>query len=483
MPCPGLIRWSEGLAGRDLCATFTNLISLKCLRASVVYTDGMKKLFWILPLFLVLLGAGYYFYSRKHATEAMAALPQKLFLIGLDGASWNLMNPLLKQGKLPNFQKLIDGGTFGPLKSFTPTKSPILWTSIATGKIPAKHGIGSFTAEKDGKMIPVSGVQRVTKAFWNILSEYGITVGIVNWWVTWPPEQLNGFVVSDRYRESSAKKLRGKMVFTYPETLFKELPRVRLSKKEYMEDRRQIGLPEELRPKAQSAAIEALASGYKGYWSQDKAIRKTCNILLDKNNVQVFAVVFRIIDVSSHLFWTYLDLELIDELRKKYEKEGLNQQDIDRIDTEFVKIVGPIYIYADQILGDFLKHADSGTDIIICSDHGFKFDEGRYGHSYMDEPPDGILILNGPSFRRKHTLRGATLLDITPTLLYTLKIPVGRDMDGKILFEAFRSDFVKSYPPKMTASHDRGFHQEGEAVSSEVDEEMLEDLKSLGYIQ
>lgn len=443
----------------------------------------MKKKNLVLPVLLLLAGAGYYFYLKKQIVETTAAPRQKIFLIGLDGASWNLMTPLLKQGKLPNFQKLIDSGTFGPLKSFTPTKSPILWTSIATGKVPTKHGIGSFTAEKDGKMIPVSGAQRVTKAFWNILSEYGISIGVVNWWVTWPPEQVNGFVVSDRYRESSAKKLQGKMVFTYPEDLFQELPKVRLSPKEYMEDRQRVGMPEELRPKARSAAIEALASGYKGYWSQDKAIRKTCNILLEKNNVQVFAVVFRIIDISSHLFWTYLDLNLIDELRRKYDKEGLTQQDLDRIDAEFVKIIGPIYIYTDQILGDFLRHAEAETTFIICSDHGFKFDEGRYGHSDMDEPPDGILILNGPSFRHKQILHGATLLDITPTLLYALKIPVGRDMDGKVLFEAFRSDFVKANPPKMTASHDKGFRQKGETASSEVDREILEDLKSLGYIQ
>lgn len=449
----------------------------------------MRRRYWIaiVGILIAATAAAFYFTKTKSAkakSQAIAtASRHKIFLIGLDGASWNLMDPLLKGGKLPNFKKLMNNGSYGPLKSFTPTKSPILWTSIATGKTFKKHGIGSFTAEKDGKMIPVSGNQRVTKAFWNILSEYGVSVGTVNWWVTWPPEKINGFVVSDRYRESGDKKIVKKMVFTYPEKLMDELPKVRITTKRYLEDRREYGLPDELHPKASSPAIDQLAAAYKMYWSQDKAIRKSCRILLEKNQVDVFAVVFRIIDVSSHLFWTYLDLNTISEMRTKHEKGEMTEQDVQRIDAEFTKIIGPIYIYADQILGDFLKHADANTDIIVCSDHGFKFDDGRYGHSDMNVPPDGIVILSGPSFRKKHEFTGATLFDITPTLLYALNIPIGRDMDGRVLFDAFRPDYIKVNPPKLTASHDKGYKQKGEAASSEVDEQMLEDLKSLGYIQ
>jgi hypothetical protein len=101
----------------------------------------------------------------------------------------------------------------------------------------------------------------------------------------------------------------------------------------------------------------------------------------------------------------------------------------------------------------------------------------------MDVPPDGIVILSGPSFRKNHEISGATLLDITPTLLYSFQIPIGRDMEGKVLFDAFHPEYIKSNPPKLIASHDKGYQQEGEPVSSEVDQQMLEDLKSLGYIQ
>jgi predicted AlkP superfamily phosphohydrolase/phosphomutase len=444
-----------------------------------------KNLLLLIPVLIAATAVAVYFlHFRKHdrAEIRPRATKQKVYLIGLDGASWNLIKGPLKEGKLPNFHKLIQNGTSGPLKSFVPTKSPILWTSIATGKSQLKHGIGNFTAEKDGKMVPVSGNQRITKAFWNILSDYGISVGVVNWWVTWPPEQVKGFMVSDRYRNGS-KKL-AKTSLTYPSELIDELPKVGMSNERYMEDRHKFGMPEELYPpKADSKNIEMLAGNYKSYWSQDRAVREACRRLLRKNNVDVFAVVYRIIDVSSHLFWTYIDIDLIDQMRAKLAKGTLTQADIDRMDAEFTKVIGPIYMYADHILGDFIRSADANTNFIICSDHGFKFEEGRYGHSSMKEPPDGVIILTGPAFRKNAKITGATLLDITPTLLYLEGLPVARDMDGKILFSAFKPEFLRANKPTLVASHDKGVRQKGEPASSEMDDEILQDLRSLGYIQ
>ncbi len=437
----------------------------------------MKK--WIGAAILVLAIAAFAWWKLQPAAKVELPKRQKVFLIGLDGASWNLMEQPLKEGKLPNFQRLIQSGTSGNLKSFVPTKSPVLWTTIATGKIPQKHGIGSFTAEINGKTVPVSGSQRITKAFWNILSDYKIRVGVVNWWVTWPPEKVNGFMVSDRYRSASKKD---NAVITYPEQLAKDLPKISISMDRYLEERQKFGLPQNLKPNASSKVIDQLAADYKGYWAQDRAVREACRRLLANQKVDVFAVIFRIIDVSSHLFWTYLDLDLIAEMRAKLESGNLTSEDITRIDAEFIKIIGPVYEYSDRILGEFLQRADKDTHIIVMSDHGFKFEEGRYGHSSMKEPPDGIIILSGPAFRKNHRIEGATLLDVAPTLLYLQGIPVARDMDGKILVKAFTQEFVKLNEPELVASHDTGEKKKGLAKESEMDEEILEDLKTLGYI-
>ena len=100
----------------------------------------------------------------------------------------------------------------------------------------------------------------------------------------------------------------------------------------------------------------------------------------------------------------------------------------------------------------------------------------------MKQPPDGIIILNGPLFRKHYQIQNATLLDITPTLLYMEGIPTGKDMDGKVLIDAFVSDFINRHHPQLIASHDSGVRK-GNALESEEDKEILEDLKSLGYIQ
>ncbi|HSP07896.1 MAG TPA: alkaline phosphatase family protein [Acidobacteriota bacterium] len=451
----------------------------------------MKRKIWILLIVLIsaaLIGLGaYYVYPQKNPKSAAANTPvtaktkHRVYLIGLDGASWNLIEGPLREGKLPNFQRLIQGGTYGPLKSFIPTKSPVLWTSIATGKTQLKHGIGNYTAEKDGQIIPVSGGERITKAFWNITSEYGLSTGVVNWWVTWPPEKVNGYMVSDRWRNASKKILHTEL--TYPVNLVDQLPNVGMTKDRFLEDCEKFRLPVTVHPAAESKNVDILYDGYKTYWGQDKAVREACRRLTEKHPVDVFGVVFRIIDVSSHLYWTYLDQNFVDGMRAKQQAGTMTDEDTKRIDAAFTKIIEPIYIYADHILGDFLKHQDKDTTFIICSDHGFKFEEGRYGHSNMKTPPDGVVILNGPAFRKNVRIEGATLLDITPTLLYLEGIPVGQDMDGKVLFSAFNPEYLKKFPPTLVASHDKGERQKGQPASSEMDKEILEDLRSLGYIQ
>src|SRR4029077_1746150 len=203
-----------------------------------------------------------------------------------------------------------------------------------------------------------------------------------------------------------------------PVELLKELPKVGITRTQFQDEVRQNGLPDIVPPEP-FPQVRNLALSYKMYWGHDRAIRESCRRLLSKRLVNVFAVVFRIIDVSSHLFWTYMDPVQL--------KNASTPEEIHALDEEFGRRMEPVYMYADAILGEMMQHANSHTNFIICSDHGFKFDHGRYGHSFMEEPPDGILILNGPAFRHGEKLQGATLLDITTTLLYLKGVPIGKD--------------------------------------------------------
>jgi hypothetical protein len=125
--------------------------------------------------------------------------PGRVIVIGVDGADPEVLDTFMAEGKLPHFATLRRDGAYGHLRSSKPMLSPILWTTIATGRAPADHGIGHFVAvnPKTGEQLPVTSQMRRVRAIWNILSDAGRRVGVVGWWATWPAETVNGFIVSD----------------------------------------------------------------------------------------------------------------------------------------------------------------------------------------------------------------------------------------------------------------------------------------------
>jgi len=123
----------------------------------------------------------------------------KLLLIGWDAADWKIINPLIEAGEMPALEGLINEGVMGNLATLEPSFSPMLWTSIATGKRAYKHGILGFTEpDSTGQSVrPVSCVSRKVKAIWNILMQEGKRVHNVGWWPSHPAEPLNGISISN----------------------------------------------------------------------------------------------------------------------------------------------------------------------------------------------------------------------------------------------------------------------------------------------
>ena len=121
-------------------------------------------------------------------------LAKKVLLIGWDAADWKVIHPLMDSGKMPTLEKLINTGVMGNLATLDPPLSPMLWTSIATGKTADKHGILGFTQpDAEGKQIrPVLSTSRKVKALWNILMQEGYKTNVVGWWPSHPAEPVNG---------------------------------------------------------------------------------------------------------------------------------------------------------------------------------------------------------------------------------------------------------------------------------------------------
>jgi len=102
--------------------------------------------------------------------------------------------------KLPSFSALRQQGAWGRLRSLKPLLSPVVWTTIATGRTPLDHHISDFTAldRATGERVPVTSRMRTVKALWNIFSDQGRTAAVIGWWATWPAESIQGTIVSDR---------------------------------------------------------------------------------------------------------------------------------------------------------------------------------------------------------------------------------------------------------------------------------------------
>jgi len=370
-----------------------------------------------------------------------------VLLVGLDGADWNIIDPLLAAGRMPRLDRLIRGGVRGRMRTIEPILSPVLWTSIATGVVPGRHGILDFvaTTEREGERVPVTSSQRRVKAFWNMLSESGVRVGVVGWWATWPAEIVDGFVVSDRvaYQLAGARPLeerdrRGKVypadaddlvvsVATAPESILPAdlAPFMRLPADE-------AGLPP-----AQARLVEdfrtVLASG-RTYVGAALA-------LAARERTDVTAVYLEGTDTVGHLFMPFAPPPLA----------GVDPAGRQR----FGRTVDAYHEHADELLGRLIDGVKPAT-VIVVSDHGFRSGDNRpltesrigYGAAADWHRKYGVLVLNGPPFRKGTAIEEASILDITPTILRVCALPVGEDMDGRPIEAAFDPAWAAANPER-----------------------------------
>jgi hypothetical protein len=148
----------------------------------------------------------------------------RVLLVGIDGATFDVLDPMMDAGELPTFTRLIADGSCARLHSQDPTQSPAIWTTIATGKDRAQHGIDGFLTGDAQRL--VTTVDRKCLALWNITSHFGIENGWTGYWVTWPAEAVLGWMLSDRIAQSRFATWNDGVRATlasYPPELFEEV--------------------------------------------------------------------------------------------------------------------------------------------------------------------------------------------------------------------------------------------------------------------
>lgn len=407
---------------------------------------------------------------------------KRLLLIGWDSADWKIIHPLLDQGKLPALKRLVEGGISGNLETLEPQLSPMLWTSIATGKMAYHHGVHGFT-EVDpvsGRVVPVSAATRSCKTLWEMLGERGLRSHVVGWFATQGERDLKGKMVSNMYGhlrgitpEQAPEDWPGPPAGTYwPEDLGRELDALRVSPFEMTGDdilRAFVPRAHEVDQQRDRRLHELAARLAEAY-----SIHSAATWLMETDPEWDFmAVYFRAIDEVSHVFMPYHPPRI----------EGVPEGDYEM----YRGVVEGIYRAHDMMLERLMGLAGPETAVMLVSDHGFHSDHLR--PKFTPRVPAGITVWHraqgviaaaGPGFKRDELIHGARLLDIAPTVLHYFGLPVGEDMEGRVLGEAFRD-----VRPVGTVSSWEvvGEGRRARASLSAADgEALLEQFAALGYI-
>jgi predicted AlkP superfamily phosphohydrolase/phosphomutase len=411
------------------------------------------------------------------------AVVSRVIVLGFDGASPNLMEPLIAGGRLPALKRLGEQGVYGRMASFRPTKSGVLWTSVATGKTMLKHGIVDWThVDQAGLEVPFKPSGRTAKTYWEVLGERGISTVTLNWWFSHPARPVrNGIVVSDVFRHSP------KAGSVYPPERLAALAPLRMQYPAGVREKlKRHGLREWRHEDATipMGGRKSILDSYGVYFAHDVTVERASDYLFAKHPARVFSTYFRLVDITSHFAYHFLDPQVYDRA-VTLEREGrFSAEDEAVLDRAYAELLAPTYQYMDRIVGAYMDRMDEGTTLIVLSDHGFEFERGHYRHAQPEgKPPDGILFMAGRGVRRGGTVEGATLFDIAPTVLYLMGQPVAADMDGDVLWKGISGRFAGAHPVRKLATYE-GAPAPGSGNEGMADgrEEVLRDLRTLGYI-
>ena len=427
--------------------------------------------------------------------------------ICVDGLSWSKVLPLVAEGRMPHMARLLASGSAALLES-EPTYresvdrwgwwSPVVWTTLATGRRPDAHGVTDFTLPDPTSPPRANGLprqraaasfHRLSPAFWNLYSSFGRSVGVVGWWATWPAEQVNGVMVTDRVGLRNKRDFseldptlgvgwfRGQTGLTYPSEILRDVVA-------------EVGLPEHPRGWAEEELYpfghfpilfaEDLDTLYAVLWQDELYTRIAESLLRKRSDLDLTTVYLEGVDVVSHNFWHLMADPEAEPSPPVGDRSGRYRTIVDRY-----------HEILDGYLGRVLEASGEGTRIILTSDHGFRLTPG--GDHPADHSASGTLLLLGEGVRKDRTalsLAGAIAgparaVDILPTLLYWNGLPIADELEGEPLYRFFERSYLRRHPAVRVDSY--GDFAESREVEIPLpdasDEEYLERLKALGYIQ
>lgn len=429
---------------------------------------------------------------RRRVEAPPERSPPQVVVVGVDGASWRVIGPMIEAGELPTFQRLnVLGAADTSFDTLLKTASPVVWTTVATGRLPQDHGVTDYTQEIPGKgRVPITSDARKVPALWNLASDAGRRVAVVNWWASWPSEPINGIVVSDHANPAAAGWMDGKYwtadveelaamnADTWPGALAASLKDTWIDPAAYPLDT--LAEAAQLTP-TQKKLVERAAfnerstySWLKTFYAVDVPHHRLTRDLLVNDPHDLTLLYLRGPDPVQHYAW-----DTVEPYRYTPPPAQLAR---DR------GVVEGVYRYVDEFLAELLDAAGPDALVIVLSDHGAEPCVDARAGKKPERPgchtkaAKGVLFLTGPAIRPGARIEGATPLDIAPTVAWAMGLPVAEDLPGRVLAEAFTEDF-RAHRGQLRIPTWGTRTSSGRAGASPADDSMLEQLRGLGYIE
>lgn len=378
---------------------------------------------------------------------------------------------------MPHLAALVQRGCRGRLASIRPVLSPIVWTSIATGKRPHKHGVLGFVHAD-----PFSGAVRAAgrdlwqaRAVWDILQENGWRTQVTGWFASHPAGPADGCAVSDQFAVPGPAPEEWPVApgSVHPAELEASLAELRVHPAEFDAEALRLFVPalgQGWQPGPEDAALLVALSRAV---AEASSVHAAATWLMENRDWDFSAVYYRLLDECGHHFMPF----------RPPVRPGMDPRQA----SIFGGVMDGVAVFLDAMLGRLLALAGPETTVIVLSDHGFQSAALRPS-GLADRPEDmanwhrpfGMVALRGPGLLEGSTLYGSSILDAAPTVLHLCGLPVGQDMDGKVWLNALtepgeiqRCDTWERQAPGTVAAG---------TPNAPVESAMLEHLADLGYL-
>lgn len=389
----------------------------------------------------------------------------RVLMIMLDGASLDVISPAAAEGHLPNFGRILDAGAVMHLASLRPTQPAPVWTTVATGKWPSKNGVRSaalYRVAPDATPLsllpdlcfahalvrfgflseePYSSGALRARPLWNILSSLDMAVGIVGWPLTHPTQPVRGYVVSDRFSRFSEPFEAAERIGIYPADV---MPAIRTAAAAPSATPAAGPIAAIAEPPLQGAIDAALQA--------DLAFERVSTLLIEGRGVQFSAVRYQSLDAAGHYLLRYARPSAFGDV----------SEDERRL---YGGVLERHYGQIDQIIGRTLARLGPRDLLLVVSGFGMepltpgkRLLERTVGNARLsgthEGAPDGFLLAYGAGIAPGRLSR-ASVVDLAPTILYFLGLPVGRDMDGYARTDLFTRAFTADRPIAFIPTYDR----------------------------